>query len=142
MSATALPDTERGYAIAFVISLLGWPVFLYQLPVHWWALIAAANIVIYVAVAHRLSTPALTFFSSLVALAKAFRSGIVNLTIIYIVPVLAFFYLIALGYAITGIAMERALSAGRWRRFVAHFVPGSELPDGKRPDGAQKTEDW
>jgi len=123
-------DTERGYVAGFLIVLLLWPGLFSDAVadswprLSWWPLLAVGNLLLYVFTNYRLSSPSLSFFASLVAIARSFRSGLVNFTIIYIMPVLLIVYLFAIAHA-TGAYGPNP--PDRWVRFVDRLVGRSWL---------------
>jgi hypothetical protein len=120
----SVTETERIYVYAFLVALLLWPVFF--IDSSWWPLVV--NLLVYLLVDYRLSMPTTSFVVSLMALARSFRSGVVNITMFYIIPVLAILYVFAVGYALSGLGLDRSGSTARWHSFVEKVVNRKWLP--------------
>jgi hypothetical protein len=107
------------YAGLFLILLFAWPAFLAEtLPSHQLAMVFVLNAAVAIFVMYQCSSIELSFFRGLDIIAARSMSGCANITLIYLPPLLAVVYLIAVFHCIISLFRGRTYSQDRWIRLV------------------------
>jgi hypothetical protein len=101
------------YALLFIILVLGWPFVL--LDSAWvFGLYLFVNTAIFITVVRFTSSRQLSFWRGLRLLCGSYMSGCANITMIYIFPVLLFYYIRAIAATWTGIQTRKDCTEDWW----------------------------
>lgn len=120
------------YALLFVILVLAWPLYIPDYWLLWLCLVV--NTSIFCAVVYFSSSRDLSFWRGLKLICASYESGCANITVVYIFPLLAVYYIRMIRATWIGVRTGKQFTEQWWIEKVSHRINsrwknGTEPPD-------------
>jgi hypothetical protein len=116
VTISVAPTTGRTYASVFVIGLVAWPLLILADPVlpasgyYIVGLLTLASVLSYVLNHVQCSSPVLSYWNVLCLVGGAWRTGILNISILIILPLLFFIHWIAFLFSLASLVLGKSFA--------------------------------